>query len=461
VSGSAIPDAELGKGPPQVPDFGRFITVAGFLRALGLIYLVAFLSFGVQAIGLIGQRGIEPLRDFVSALRESGGVRDAPIIFWLASSDAAIRAVWIGGALAAVVAIAGRWQRSALAVCLVLWISISVAGQDFLSFQWDILLSEVGFLAIFASDSRIMVWLFRWLLFRLMFFSGAVKLLSGDPTWRNLTALRFHYETQPLPTPLAWYMEQLPLGFQKASTAVTFVAELLVPVLFFAPKPVRRIAAVVTIALQLLILATGNYTFFNWLAIALCMWLYIEPERTWNAKVEWPLAAFIAVTTTLLFLELFGVPMPPGPGAVMHTVAPLRIVNSYGLFAVMTTERPEIVVEGSVDGLDWRAYEFRDKPGDVHRAPPMVAPHQPRLDWQMWFAALGSYQQNRWFVNFMIRLLQGEPTVTRLLAYNPFPDVPPKFVRARVYQYHFTRWGSRDWWTREERGTYFPPVSLK
>jgi lipase maturation factor 1 len=145
----------------------------------------------------------------------------------------------------------------------------------------------------------------------------------------------------------------------------------------------------------------------------------------------------------------------------MHTVAPLRVVNSYGLFAVMTTERPEIVVEGSVDGLDWRAYEFRDKPGDVHRAPPMVAPHQPRLDWQMWFAALGSYQQNRWFVNFMIRLLQGEPTVTRLLAYNPFPDVPPKFVRARVYQYHFTRWGSRDWWTREERGTYFPPVSLK
>jgi lipase maturation factor 1 len=468
VSGGGIPEAKIGKTGLQVPDFGRFVTVENFLRALGAIYLIAFVSFGVQAIGLIGNRGIVPLREYVAALREAaGGVvfHEAPMVFWWGWSDGAIRAVWILGAIAAAVAFSGRWQRVALGVCLVLWISVCVAGQDFLSFQWDILLSEAGFLALFASHSRIVVWLFRWLIFRLMFFSGVVKLTSGDPTWRNLTAMHYHYETQPLPNPVAWYMDQLPMTVQKFSTAFTFFAELLLPLLFFAPKPVRRIAAGVTIALQLLILTTGNFTFFNWLAIALCMWLFIEPRERKRSKVERGLqdglAAFIAITTGLLFLEVFGIPLPPGGGAVLHAVAPLRIVNSYGLFAVMTTERPEIIVEGSNDGVNWAAYEFRYKPGDVHRAPPIVAPHQPRLDWQMWFAALGSYQQNRWFVNFVIRLLQGEPTVVRLLAYNPFPNAPPKYIRAQVFLYRFTTWGSRDWWEREDRGLYLPPVSLK
>lgn len=464
MSGSPISESSPGNTPPQPLDWGRFITVSAFLRALGAIYLIAFVSFGVQAMGLIGANGILPLREFVAAMREAAGgaaFREAPMVFWLGAGDGAIRAVWICGDAAALVAIAGFWQRSALAVCLVLWISVCVAGQDFLSFQWDILLSEAGFLAIFASQSRVMVWLFRWLIFRLMFFSGVVKLLSGDPSWRNLTALHYHYETQPLPNPIAWYMYQLPMGIQKASTAFTFVAELLVPLLFFAPRLPRRIAAAVTVALQLLILATGNFTFFNWLAILLCAWLWIEPEARWGSRVEWAVAVFIAITTALTFFELFGAPMPPGGGAVMHAVAPLRIVNSYGLFAVMTTERPEIIVEGSRDGVNWAAYEFRYKPGDVHRRPPFVAPHQPRLDWQMWFAALGNYQQNRWFVNFVIRLLQGEPTVTRLLAYTPFANAPPKYIRARVFLYHFTTWGSRDWWWREERGAYLPPVSLK
>ncbi len=464
MSGASISESNSRNIRLQVPDWGRFITVSGFLRVLGLIYLVAFVSFGVQALGLVGERGILPVRNFLEAMREAAGgaaIREAPTLLWLAAGDGAIRAMWIGGAIAALVAIAGRWQRTALSVCLVLWISVMVAGQDFLSFQWDILLSEAGFLAIFASRSRIMVWLFRWLIFRLMFFSGVVKLLSGDPNWRNLTALHYHYETQPLPNPAAWYMYQLPLGFQKASTAFTFVAELLVPLLFFAPRPLRRGGAAVTVLLQLLILTTGNYTFFNWLAIALCMWLWIEPEARWGSRVERALAVFIAVTSGLTFFELFNAPMPPGGGAILHAIAPLRIVNSYGLFAVMTTERPEIVVEGSSDGVAWSAYAFKYKPGDVRRAPPVVAPHQPRLDWQMWFAALGNYQQNRWFVNFVVRLLQGEPTVTRLLAYNPFPKAPPKYIRARVYLYHFTTWGSRDWWWREERGMYLPAVSLK
>jgi hypothetical protein len=174
--------------------------------------------------------------------------------------------------------------------------------------------------------------------------------------------------------------------------------------------------------------------------------------------VDWGLAGSIGLLSGVVVLNAIGI---SAGGWVMQVASPFRVVNSYGLFAVMTTERPEIVVEGSEDGVEWKAYEFRYKPGDLRRAPPWVAPHQPRLDWQMWFAALGTYQSNRWFVNFMIRLLQGEPSVTRLLANNPFPNAPPRLIRARVYRYRFTGWGSREWWTREEMGTYFPAVSLK
>ena len=179
-----------------------------------------------------------------------------------------------------------------------------------------------------------------------------------------------------------------------------------------------------------------------------------------HLAVDIALVAFIGVVSGCVTLQIFSVDAP-GESAVLRAVEPLRIVNSYGLFAVMTTERPEIVVEGSNDGATWLAYEFPYKPGDLRRAPPIVAPHQPRLDWQMWFAALGNYQSNRWFVGFMLRLLQGEPSVQRLLQYNPFPKAPPKYIRARLYQYHFTKFGQPGWWKREERGLYFPAVSLK
>ncbi len=391
---------------------------------------------------------------------------DVPSILWLRPTDGLLRLTWIAGIAASVVAMAGRWQRIALGVCLVLWISLCSAGQDFLSFQWDTLLSEAGFLALFADVSLVRVWLFRWLIFRLMFSSGVIKLLSGDPTWRNLTAMRYHYETQPLPTPLAWYVHQLPLGFQKASTVFVFIAEVAVPFLFFAPRRLRHIGAWITIALQLLIMLTGNYTYFNILTIALTMWLFIEPDpsagkNVWHRVVSAVVAVFIGVVSGLVLLDTLNVELPaPGP-EILHAVAPLRIVNSYGLFANMTTERQEIVIEGSNDGENWLAYEFPYKPGDPMRRPPIVEPHQPRLDWQMWFAALGTYQQNRWFSNFVLRLLQGEPSVLRLMRYNPFPNGPPKYIRARLYLYHFTRWGMPGWWSREERGLYFPAVSLR
>jgi len=438
---------------------------------LGAIYLTAFVSFGVQAPGLIGSHGILPFAAYLNSVRASVGLDwwDVPTILWLHPSDSALTAVGVAGTVCALAAVFGLWQRAALAVCLVLWISLCAVGQDFLSFQWDVLLSEAGFLAIFADRSPIRIWLFRWLIFRLMIFSGAVKLLSGDHAWRDLTALHYHYETQPLPTPLAWYMYQLPFGFQKASTAFVFAGELLVPFLFFGPRRLRHAGAWITIALQVLILLTGNYTLFNFLTIALAVFLFIEPQwdrpegasGTAHRVLSLALAVFIATASGLLCLELISAPLPPGGSLLLHIVAPLRIVNSYGLFAVMTTERPEIIVEGSNDGQDWRAYEFPYKPGDLRRAPPMVEPHQPRLDWQMWFAALASPQQDPWFAHFILRLLQGERSVLRLLRYNPFPDAPPRYVRARLYLYHFTSFGARDWWWREQRGLYFPAVSLK
>jgi lipase maturation factor 1 len=442
--------------------------IRAFLRVLGAIYFIAFASFGVQASGLIGSHGILPYATYLDAARQALGRAafwDVPTVFWLNSSDAALVAVWLIGAMCAVAVVLGYRQRTLLSVCLVLWLSLCAVGQDFLSFQWDVLLLEAGFLAIFADDSPVRIWLFRWLIFRLMIFSGLGKLLSGDPTWRNLTALGYQYRTQPLPTPLAWYMQQLPFSFQKLSTAFTLATEILVPLLFFAPRRLRHAGAWITIALQLLILVTGNYTFFNLLTIALCLFLFIEPKRVPRTRahtaVSIALACFIGVASGLLFLELFRVELPPGGAAILHVTARLNLVNYYGLFTVMSTERPEIIVEGSDDGTNWRAYEFPYKPGNVMRAPPIVEPHQPRLDWQMWFAALGSYQQNRWFVNFMIRLLEGQPAVLRLIESNPFPKAPPKYIRARVFLYEFTRFGDKAWWRREDRGIYFPAVSLK
>ncbi len=441
--------------------------VRNFLRVLGAIYLIAFVSFGVQASGLLGSAGILPVTGYLQAVRHALGARaywDVPTLFWIDSSDLALHAAWILGALLALLLMAGLFRRVCLVGMFVLYLSISSAGQDFWSFQWDILLTETGFLAIFLDATPGRVWLFRWLLFRLMFLSGLVKLTSGDPTWRNLTALSYHYETQPLPTPLAWYMFQLPGWFQRASTVFTFFVELLVPFLIFAPRRLRRAAAFFFIALQLLILLTGNYTFFNWLAIALCLLLFVEkpapgepaPTRAHRA-VTLLLTIFVVTAGGLQLLDAAGITMP-GARGYLGLIAPLRIVNSYGLFAVMTTTRPEIVVEGSQDGSHWQAYEFKYKPGDVKRAPPWVAPYQPRLDWQMWFAALGTVRDSPWFYGLAGRLMEASAPVKKLLARDPFPTAPPRYVRGVLYDYRFTNFAERRasgaWWHREPQGVW-------
>jgi hypothetical protein len=454
-----------------------------FIRILGLIYFMAFASLAVQITGLIGSHGILPAGDYLHAIYDRFGSQSyglVPTVFWLNSGDAFLKAVCVAGAMLALVLVAGYAQRLILIVLFLLYLSLVVVGQDFLAFQWDALLLETGFLAIFLDDSRLAIWLFRWLLFRLVFLSGAVKLLSGDPTWRSLTALNSHYETQPLPTPLAWYMHQLPAGFQKLSVAAVFCIELGAPLLILAPRRLRFLAAAAIVCLQTLIGLTGNYAFFNLLTVALCVFLLDDaalrrwfPDRLAQALLtrqanrkasparRW-IAAGVAVLIVLVgsfqIVRAFGGMVPRPVRVVMNWVAPFQIVNPYGLFAVMTTSRPEIIIEGSNDGRAWLAYEFKYKPGDVRRPPSWVAPYQPRLDWQMWFAALGTCYDNPWFVNFTLRLRQGSPEVLALLGKNPFPDAPPLYIRALVYDYHFTDLATRraegTWWRREPMGAY-------
>jgi hypothetical protein len=469
-----------------------------FLRLLGVVYFAAFASLAVQVTGLVGSHGILPLHELLLLARERLGPSRYwvfPTVFWLDDSDAALVGVCVAGAALSLLPLIGRARSVVMLVLWALYLSLAAAGEDFLSFQWDALLLEAGLLAVLLAPRGIVrrapgpapllvVWLYRWLLFRLMLGSGVVKLRSGDATWRGLTALQFHYETQPLPTWIGYYAHHLPAWFQTTSTVVMFAIELVLPWLIWLPSRWRRVAVAGFLFLQLLIALTGNYAFFNLLSVALCLFLVepgwlparwrpsasAEPPATlfgpWPRALLAPLAAVIVTVSTLQFSEAalgLGLPWPAPVVWLARAASPLRSVNSYGLFAVMTTRRPEIVVEGSDDGETWRAYEFRYKPGDPARRPGFVAPHQPRLDWQMWFAALADCDQSPWLQRLLGRLLEGSPAVLGLLASDPFAGHPPRYVRALVYDYHFTdlathrRTGA--WWDRRLEGEFCPALS--
>jgi predicted DCC family thiol-disulfide oxidoreductase YuxK len=469
-----------------------FAASALFLRLLGLCYLAAFVSLWVQIDGLIGSRGILPVGPFLDWVRSVTGAGRywlVPTLSWITPGDAALHVQCAAGAAASLLLLAGLLPAWSAAAAWLLYLSLSVAGQTFLEFQWDILLTEAGLLAVFlAPPSRVRLraglfaprlarFLLVWLLFRLMLSSGVVKLESGDAAWRSLTALRVHYETQPLPPWTAWFMHQLPPSFQAASCVFLFFTELLIPLLYFAPRRLRLFGCAMTILLQAIVAATGNYAFFNLLTISLAILLVDDEafpvrwraaaaaaagDRRWKGWILRPVAIVLLAASAVPFLASFGLrgKIPKPFVALYRAVAPLRSANGYGLFAVMTTKRPEIVVEGSDDGASWRSYEFRWKPGDPLRRPRFVAPHQPRLDWQMWFAALGDYRSNPWLLNLLGRLAEGSPEVLALLARNPFPERPPRLVRAVVYDYRFTNADERRrtgaWWKRELRSLYAP-----
>ena len=475
---------------PRPPTWARSTWL--FLRILGAISFIAFLSLWVQIDGLAGSGGILPAGRFLDAVSSRFGMEKlwlAPTLCWISASNGFLHFLCLAGA---VVSGLLMFDVAPAACALFLWadyLSLSIVAQEFLSFQWDILLLESLFIAIFLSPLRILPpksppaeppavarWMSRWLLFRLMFFSGVVKLASGDPHWRNLSALRFHYETQPLPTWIGWFAHQLPPKAQTLSTLLMFAVELGASCLIFAPRRLRHFGLVLLIGLQVAIGLTGNYAFFNLLAIALCLLAWDDQslpgrrEEPRVPRIRWPrwiLIAVAAVVVTVSGVEieevLFRGAWPAPAVAVAELAGPFRTINSYGLFAVMTTTRPEIIVEGSDDDANWKAYEFRWKPGDLSRRPAFVEPHQPRLDWQMWFAALGSLDQNPWMEAFLGRLIDGSPDVLRLLRTNPFPDRPPRYVRAREYDYKFTTFDEKrrtgNWWKRTVTGDYSPVFS--
>ena len=461
-----------------------------FLRLFGLVYLSAFVSFAVQAQGLIGSHGILPVAELVDAVAGHLGPERfflMPMVFWINDSDVAIQAVCWAGAGLSLLLVVNLAPRLSLFLLYALYLSLLYAGQAFMSFQWDTFLLETGFVALLLSLATAPgIWLSRWLLFRFVFMSGAVKLLSDDPNWWNLSALSYHFLTQPLPTPLAWYAAQLPPGLLKFATGGTFFAELVLPFLIFCPRRLRFFSAFGILLPQGSILITGNYNWFNLQTMLLCLPLFddvaarkILPRRLAlllqsSARNQAPRQAVTIVVNALALLivfcslvqidERFGGSAPVAAQEVDGLIEPLHIVSTYGLFAVMTTERDEIVIEGSYDGDEWRDYEFWYKPGDVARRPRWNIPHQPRLDWQMWFAALDDPQGLRWFSRFLERLLENEPTVTALLEKNPFPDKPPIYVRAQLYDYTYA--GSEEkatgrWWDRRLLGLYFPAVHLK
>ncbi len=473
-----------------------------FLVGLGLVYAVAFVSYWVQIHGLIGAHGIVPahaLLDVVHARLGIARLWRLPTLAWITgASDGALDVLCGAGTIAALFLALGIATPLAAVAAWALYLSLYQLGQEFLSFQWDILLLETGFLAIFATPRAwtprspgwrnapdpLIIWLLRLLAAKLMLLSGVVKLSSGDPTWRDLTALGYHYETTCLPTWTGWYMHALPRWVHELSAAMMFVIELVLPFAAFGPRRLRLVSAAGFAGLMVFIAATGNYGFFNLLALVLCLPLLDDgiarrarrlPERqpvARHASRAWPRLVTVPVASVVLLLT----PIPllratrlhvELPGALVRLYElqePFHVVNGYGLFANMTTTRPEIVLEGSDDGDAWRTYEFRWKPCDPMRRPEFVQPHMPRLDWQMWFAALGSPRSSRWFLAFCERLLEGSPPVLALLGTNPFPNAPPRYLRATLYDYRFTtpdeRRATGAWWMRHELRPYAPTLML-
>jgi len=509
-----------------------------FLRMLGLIYLIAFVSLWVQVDGLVGSNGMSPVSQFLPAVRQQVG-SDAyfllPTLCWFDSSNTFLHFLCGGGVVLSLLLIFGVAPAVSLVLLFIFYLSLTISGQVFFNFQWDVLLLEAGFLSIFLAPWRLwprdLLWrpgpsalarlrrdkaipttattpvtaspvsraglfLLKFLLFKLMLMSGVVKLTSGDDSWgwvnhsfhwSALTALDYHYWSQPLPTIFSWWADKTPEWFKHFSVAFCLVVEIIAPFFIWAPRRPRLVAAGLMIFLQMVIALTGNYCFFNLLTIALCFLLIDDsvvgtdrravrprvagapggralPDRLCQYAAIAVIVVTFPINAWLIFSAFKPQSRPPGRLANFYEqLEAFRIVNGYGLFRVMTKDRSEIVIEGSADGINWAPYEFKWKPGDVKRAPGWCAPHQPRLDWQMWFAALETPEQNPWLIGLIVRLLEGSRDVTGLLAHNPFPDKPPSYIRAMFYRYRFTnseeRRQSGAWWKRQELREYLPTIS--
>jgi hypothetical protein len=491
-----------------------------FLRALGLIYCSAFFSLLFQVRGLIGPQGILPAADYLQAISSMGVVRFwyIPSLLWLSSSDHALMALcWIG-LIASLILVVNVWPRAMLLVCFLCFLSFVSAAQDFSGYQSDGMLLEAGFLSLFLAPSGILpglgreqrpvraaMFLLLWEWFRIYFESGVVKLKSGDPTWRNLTAMYEYYQNGPLPTWIGWYLQQLPNWFHVATAALTLAMELVLVWIAFLPRRWKIICFFIVTAWQVGVIATANYAFLNYLVLILAVLLLDDaflqrflpprwrgvlnheaflthaseynlgsPKENTETKQRSNLfasirSALFAVVLTWIFyattvppLLMFwrGAPLLLGPVTALE---PFRIANQYGLFAVMTPHRYEIEFQGSNDGEHWIAYPFRYKPQELKDRPRIYAPYQPRFDWNLWFASLGSWRQNPIVPRTEECLLENDPAVLGLFAGNPFPNAAPRVVRAVLWQYWFSTEKQKStegiWWRRQFLGTYAPTLS--
>ena len=459
-----------------------------FQRSLAAVYLVAFVVGANQYRALLGEHGLTPVSHYLRAV----SFRRAPSIFHLRHSDRIFLAVAWAGAGLSLATVAGLTDAVplpvAMAVWVVLWLfylSIVNVGQTWYAFGWESLLLEAGFLAVFLGNDTtdpplLVLYLVRWLLFRVEFGAGLIK-MRGDRCWRDLTCLYYHHETQPMPGPLSWHFHRLPRPLHRVEVLANHVTQLIVPLGLFLPQPVAGAAAAVMIVTQLWLVASGNFAWLNWLTVVLAFcalpdrWLAPVLPGTAHHAAAGASPAFevvvCAVTVAVLVLSYWPVANLLSRRQLMNTsFNRWHLVNSYGAFGSISKTRYEIVVEGTSDprpgpGTQWREYEFKGKPGDPRRRPRQFAPYHLRLDWLMWFAALSPRYAEPWFRTFVLHLLEGDRSVSRLLRHDPFAEEPPRAVRALLYRYRFTSRRERRetgrWWDREPAGEFLPPVMLR
>ena len=466
------------------PDYwlSRFL----FQRGLALIYLIAFVVAINQWRPLLGEHGLLPAPAFLRQVT----LRQAPSVFHVRYSDRMLAGVAWAGTVVSAGALVTLTDRAPTAVSMLLWallwcsyLSMVNIGQVFYGFGWESLLLEAGFLGIFlgsfdTAPPLLMVWALRWLLFRLEFGAGLIK-LRGDPCWRNLTCLRFHHETQPLPNPLSWHFHHLPGALHRVEVLGNHFAQLVAPLALFAPQPVASLGATVIVVTQLWLVLSGNFSWLNLLTIVLALaciddasWRHVLPVSQ-PGQVGGPLwyaVVVIAVTALIAYLSSWPIRNMASRRQLMNaSFNSLHLVNTYGAFGSVTRVRNEVVVQGTGDAVltpstDWKEYVFKGKPGDVRRRPRQVAPYHLRLDWLMWFAALSPAYAHGWFVALVVKLLRNDRDTLRLLAGNPFPDGPPRYIRAQLYRYRFSTRHERSatgaWWVRTRAGEYLPAVSL-
>ena len=457
-------------------------------RGMAAVYLVAFLVAVNQFRPLLGERGLLPVPRFVAAVP----FRRAPSLFQWHYSDRFFGRLALTGVALAAAALAGLPEAGPIWASMLAWfvlwalyLSIVNVGQVFYGFGWETLLCEAGFLTIFLGPSHtvpptLVLLAFRWLVFRVEFGAGLIK-LRGDPCWRDLTCLDYHHETQPLPNPLSWYFHHLPKAVHRLEVLGNHVAQLAAPVALFLPQPVASVAAAVVVVTQLWLVLSGNFSWLNLItivaAVAACDDRFLKrilpgghgPAHLAGAPA-WFDVAVVVLAVVIVVLSYPTVRNMASRRQLMNTsFNSLRLVNTYGAFGSVTKQRYEVVVQGTAGtpgaGEEWKEYQFKAKPGDTRRRPPQVAPYHLRLDWLMWFLALPGRFDDRWFMPFAVRLLENDAPTLKLLRTNPFPDEPPKYVRARLFRYRFsTRVERREtgaWWVRTWVGEVMAPLSLR